>query len=195
METATKHTRNIWYQALRFSAYTGLLILFVSALALAQESFRKTAPSVTMAPAGIPTITRGQAGSVELVFHIAAGYHINSNTPSEEYLIPTSLRLDAPTDIVAGRITYPRGQMVSFPFSPNEKLSVYSGTFSLAVVIRPFSTVLPGKYAFHGSLRYQACDNSACYPPKQLPVDFEVKIVKPRPPHRRNPAQSPHVHG
>ena len=45
-----------------------------------------------------------------------------------------------------------------------------------------------------GELKYQACDNAACYPPKKLPVQFEVKVIKGPPPHRRNPGQSPHVH-
>jgi hypothetical protein len=45
-----------------------------------------------------------------------------------------------------------------------------------------------------GNLKYQACDNAACYPPKQLPVEFEVKIAKDVPPPTKNPAQSPHAH-
>ena len=27
-----------------------------------------------------------------------------------------------------------------------------------------------GEHTIDGSLRYQACDNAACYPPKTLPV-------------------------
>ncbi len=103
---------------------------------------------------------------MELRFHVSSGFHVNSNKPSEEYLIPTVLKLDAPTDIVLGRITYPEGQEMSFAFAPNEKLSVYSGEFDLAVMVRPLASVLPGEYGFRGQLRYQACDNAACYPPK-----------------------------
>jgi hypothetical protein len=93
-----------------------------------------------------------------------------------------------------GGVTYPEGEQMSFAFAPEEKLSVYSGDFSLSVMVRPLASVLPGKYAFRGELKYQACDNAACYPPKKLPVQFEVKVVKPAPPHRKNPAQSPHIH-
>jgi hypothetical protein len=45
-----------------------------------------------------------------------------------------------------------------------------------------------------GSLRYQACDNAQCFPPKTLPVNFDVKVVKEPPGPHKNPAQSPHVH-
>jgi hypothetical protein len=54
--------------------------------------------------------------------------------------------------------------------------------------------VIAGKYAVHGELKYQACDNAACYPPKKIPVDFQVKVVKGAAPVRRNPRQSPHIH-
>jgi hypothetical protein len=125
---------------------------------------------------------------------VPSGYHINSNKPSAEYLIPTSLRLDVPTDIVVGKIDYPEGHDMSFAFAPDEKLSVYTGDFAITLNVRPLSGVLPGKYEFHGELKYQACDNAACYPPKKLPVRFEVKVLKAPKPKAKNPAQSPNVH-
>jgi hypothetical protein len=169
------------------------LFLMITAPLVAQESFGKKSPSVTMSPAPITTVTRGKASTVSLEFHVEHGFHINSNKPSAEYLIPTTLRLNVPTDIVVGKTTYPPGQEMSFAFAPNEKLSVYSGDFTLAVSVRPLASVLPNKYEFHGNLRYQACDNAACYPPKNLPVKFEVKVVKGAPTKvKKNPPQSPH---
>jgi hypothetical protein len=73
-------------------------------------------------------------------------------------------------------------------------LNVYTGDFEVNVLVRPLQSVQPGKYVVRGNLKYQACDNSACYPPKQLPISFDVKISKaPRTPGK-NPAQSPHAH-
>jgi hypothetical protein len=43
-------------------------------------------------------------------------------------------------------------------------------------------------------LRYQACDNAQCFPPKTVPVSFDVKVVKEPATHHANPAQSPHIH-
>lgn len=159
-----------------------------------QDSFGKKIPSVTMYPAEVASVMRGRANGVDLRFHVETGFHINSNKPAAEYLIPTTLKLDAPTDIVVGGVTYPPGQEASFAFAPDEKLSVYTGNFYLSVDVRPLAGVLPGKYEFRGNLRYQACDNAACYPPRNLPVQFEVKVVKAPPAPTKNPAQSPHVH-
>ncbi|PYX83028.1 MAG: disulfide bond formation protein DsbC [Acidobacteria bacterium] len=169
-------------------------LLLAASLAWGQDLIGPKGPSVTMLPAPIISIPGGKPGEVQLRFRVVRGYHVNSNRPKAEFLIPTALKLDAPTDIVVGKISYPPGQDMSFPFSPDEKLSVYSGDFLVAVVVRPLHTVIPGKYMLHGKLRYQACDKAACYPPKELPVEFEVKVAKAAAPHKGNPAQSPHVH-
>ena len=173
--------------------FCACLVLLMSIAARSQELERGKA-WVSMEPAALTLIDRGHPGVVELQFRVTRGFHINSNQPKQEYLKKTELKLDAPTDIVIGRITYPAGEDRSFPFAPNEKLSVYSGDFAVGVTVRPLRSVLPAKYAVHGFLKYQACDNAACYPPKQLPVTFEVKITKGQAPRKKNPAQSPHAH-
>jgi hypothetical protein len=152
------------------------------------------APSVTVAEVPLVTATRTEQTTVTINFRVAQGFHINSNTPKSEFLIPTVLRIDVPTDIALGKIGYPAGQDVSFPFSPDEALNVYTGDFAVTVVVHPLHSVVPGKYVMHGNLRYQACDNAQCFPPKMLPVNFDVKVVKEKPGPVHNPAQSPHVH-
>ncbi len=175
------------------------MVLLVMALVSAQgqepSPGKSGAPSVSLVSAPLPTIVRGAPGTVELRFHVANGYHVNSNKPSEEFMIPTALHMGATTDIVIGKISYPAGQDVAFEFAPDQKLSVYSGNFTVEVQVHPLHTVPPGKYAMRGALKYQACDNRACYPPKQLPVEFEVRVAKAVVAHAgRRAAQSPHVH-
>jgi hypothetical protein len=164
-----------------------------SSLALPQSAGKK-APSVMLAPIDLVTVTRGSGGNVSLHFRVGPGFHINSNTPKSEFLIPTALKMTAPTDIVLTRLSYPPGKDMTFPFAPDEPLNVYTGDFTITMTVRPLHTVQPGKYAIHGDLKYQACDNAACYPPKHLPVDFEVKVLKNAVAGGKNPAQSPHAH-
>lgn len=170
------------------------LPLLLATFAFAQEEMAVKVPSLSQLPIGLTSVPAGKPGTVELHFRVPRGYHINSNMPKSEFLIPTVLKLDAPTDIVVGKISYPPGRDMAFPFSPNEKLNVYTGDFAVDVVVRPLHNVIPGKYMFRGELKYQACDNAACYPPKKLPVQFEIKVAKAQAPHKANPAQSPHVH-
>ncbi|MGH9644080.1 MAG: protein-disulfide reductase DsbD domain-containing protein [Terriglobales bacterium] len=174
-----------------------LLILTAVVLAMpswAQEEFGPKGPVVTLSAAPVVTVAQGKAITVPITFNVAGGYHINSNHPKSDYLIPTALKIEPATDIVIGKTTYPAGQDMSFAFAPDEKLNVYTGNFEIDVLVHPLRAVQPGKYVVRGSLKYQACDNKACYPPKNLPVSFDVKIAKAPRARRANPPQSPHAH-
>ncbi|HVI10820.1 MAG TPA: hypothetical protein VND65_21220, partial [Candidatus Binatia bacterium] len=103
------------------------LILLPALTAIAQTLGK--APTLTVAPVELVTAQRAAQTIVKLDFRVPAGYHINSNTPHSDFLIPTALKMDLPTDIVLGKIEYPAGEDRSFPFSPDEKLNVYSGDF------------------------------------------------------------------
>ena len=171
-----------------------MTLLACALLAAAASAQAGKAPSVSMAPVGPVSAQRAKQTKINLNFRVAKGFHVNSNTPKDEFLIPTALKMDPPTDIVLGKIEYPAGVDVSFPFSPDSKLNVYSGDFTISLMVHPLASVVPGKYAMRGMLRYQACDNAQCFPPKTLPVNFDVKVVKEPPAPRSNPRQSPHAH-
>jgi hypothetical protein len=174
----------------------GTLLAFSAAgfSAHAQDISYSRKQSVSMQPPPIASIYRGHPGTVQLQFRVASGLHINSNQPKEEYLKKTELKLDAPTDITIEKVIYPDGVDRSFPFAPDEPINVYSGDFPIEVVLRPLKSVIAMKYAVHGWLFYQACDNAACYPPKKLPVSFEIKVANNAEHKKRVPPQSPHTH-
>lgn len=172
-----------------------IVIILFAAWTAGEDIPSHKAPSVTMEPPPTFTVPRGKPSKVILQFHVASGFHINSHKPNSELLIPTNLKLDPPTDIVAEKITYPPGKNFTFSFDPSEKLNVYSGLFAVSAVLRPLSTVAPSAYTVRGQLKYQACDDRACYPPKQLPIEFEIKVVKSsQKKTARTSRQSPHIH-
>jgi hypothetical protein len=109
------------------------MVLLTALMALAQETPNnlggegipgRKMPSVIMSPVPMVAVTRGKSNTVSLRFHVGAGFHVNSNHPKSEFLIPTALKLNAPTDIVIGRVSYPAGEEMSFAFAPDDKLSV-----------------------------------------------------------------------
>ena len=135
-------------------------------------------PPVIMAPAGNVQLRAGATKSVPLDFRIATDYHINSHTPKSPLLIPTVLKLPSPEKVVVADVKYPAGVDMSFPFSPDEKLNVYSGDFSIDALVKAPAGTAAGTYPVKGELRFQACDHSACYPPRSIPVEFKVTVVK-----------------
>jgi hypothetical protein len=153
-----------------------LLTAVLAGLTFAQGPGDKI-PSVTMAPVGKVQVRAGATANVEIDFRVGSDFHINSNKPRSELLIPTVLKLSAVEPVSVAGIKYPAGQDVSFAFAPNEKLSVYSGDFSITAVVKAPAKVASGDYPVNGELRFQACDRSACYPPRSIPVKFEVSVV------------------
>ncbi|HEY6968017.1 MAG TPA: protein-disulfide reductase DsbD domain-containing protein [Candidatus Angelobacter sp.] len=145
-------------------------------------------------PLDTVSVTPGQTKPVQFTFHVKNGYHINSNKPTTEELIPTTLGFTPPPDLVIAKVQYPPGQLTSFPFDPTQKLSVYSGDVIIKAAIIPQPHAPSGTYTVHGEFRYQACDNNACYPPKKLPVQFDLKVAKAKKSRPRPTRQSPNIH-
>lgn len=131
-----------------------------------------------MAPVNAVQMKAGATKNINLDFRIGSEFHINSHTPKSPLLIPTVLKLSGPEQVAIADVKYPAGQDMSFPFSPDEKLSVYSGDFSIDAVLKAPASAAPGTYPVKGDLRFQACDHSACYPPRTIPVQFQVTVVK-----------------
>ncbi|MEI9980760.1 MAG: protein-disulfide reductase DsbD domain-containing protein [Edaphobacter sp.] len=111
-------------------------------------------------------VTAGKPGVLELHFRVVDGFHVNSHTPKSELLIPTQVVLQPATGVKANALEYPAGTSYSFSFDPSEKLDVYSGAFTVKLPV----VADAGTHTIEGTLRYQACDHAACYPPKSLPV-------------------------
>ncbi len=152
-----------------------LCILFL-AISLAAQAPGTVQPSVIMARPRPVNMGAGESRRVELDFRVSSPFHINSNKPHSNLLIPTTLKLVTPKPMQITSIEYPAGEDQTFPFSPNEKLSVYSGDFTLYVTVKAPPFLKGGSFPVGGELYYQACDKNACYPPKKLAVDFNVTV-------------------
>jgi hypothetical protein len=159
------------------AAAMAILFCFV----LAAISFASEFPFVTASPSSILKLRPGQSATVEFRFHVADGYHINSSKPKSDLLIPTELNLQAPPSPVTIKdFQYPPGKDLTLSFDPTEHLSVYSGDFSVHAQVAAPRGAAAGHFQVAGELRYQACSDRACYPPKKLPVNLEVEVLPAR---------------
>jgi len=111
-------------------------------------------------------IVAGKRSVLELHFQVVDGFHVNSHTPKSELLIPTQILLQPAAGVKADAVEYPAGTSYSFSVDPSEKLDVYTGAFTVKLAV----VAEAGTHTVDGTLRYQACDHAACYPPKSLPV-------------------------
>jgi Thiol:disulfide interchange protein DsbD, N-terminal len=141
-------------------------------------------PRVSQLEPPTVTLTSGKSAHVTLQFRVADYYHINSHKPLDELLLPTELKLSPPTEILVSNIIYPQGHMLSLPFSPESRLSVYTGDFDVDAMVRTTRTMPSGTFRVHGELKFQACNDRQCFPPKTTPVQFDVKVLKAKSSHR-----------
>ena len=157
------------------SAISSLLLWSLSAPAQVQETAK---PAHTGAKAEAVqylypeqvTVPAGKASQVALHFRIKQGLHINSHEPKEEFLIPTVLSIPESSGVRLEAAKYPAGKDFVLPVDPGTKLIVYTGEFAIQARI----VAQPGDHMVEAKLRYQACDDNACLPPKTITVPIDV---------------------
>ena len=93
---------------------------------------------------------------------IESGWHVNAHQPRDEFLIPTTLQVTPPQGVTVGAIEYPKPVERKLAFS-DDPLLLYEGTIELRA---PLTGAGSGR--FEAQLRYQACDDTRCLPPKTL---------------------------
>lgn len=116
------------------------------------------------------TVPAGKPSPVTLHFRIAQGLHINSHTPRQEELIPTNFSIPDGEGVRLDAAIYPEGSDITLPADPKTKLNVYTGEF----VIQTRIVSALGNHLVEAKLRYQACSQTECLPPRTIPVAIDV---------------------
>lgn len=122
-------------------------------------------------------IPAGNSGYLALEVDLGDEWHVNSNTPLDEFAIPTVLTIAPPEGFDVEKIAYPQHIMYTFSFSP-DPVAAYEGNFIIGAQIAVGENVPPGDYTIPATLRYQACNDKACYMPRTIDITFPVTIAK-----------------
>ncbi|MEP7352440.1 MAG: hypothetical protein ABI824_04330 [Acidobacteriota bacterium] len=126
----------------------------------------------------IPTVKAklGSTVTVKVPLQVRLGYHVNSNTPSDKYLVPLKVTWEkgmlASTDVI-----FPKPSLETYKFQATP-LSVFSGTFEITTKFKVAPTAPVGPMAMSGTVSYQACNDRECLQPAKLPVTLQVDIVR-----------------
>lgn len=142
-------------------------LLFVN-LALAQT------PALSVKPPIGVVVKKGATVDVKVMATLNEGFHLNSHTPSEDYLIPLSLKWEGPLQEVD--VVYPKPQLEKYSFE-EKPLSVLTGQFPLVTKFKAPASATPGPVTMNGKVRYQACNNNSCFAPKTVPVTLTVQVL------------------
>jgi hypothetical protein len=118
---------------------------------------------------------RGATVQVKIPVSVDRGFHVNSNMPAEDYLIPLRLVWTPGGGLNGGDVSYPKPTLEKYDFG-DKPLSVFTGDFDLTVNFQVAPDAPAGPGVKTGKLRYQACDNKACYPPKTVEVSVPYQV-------------------
>ena len=118
---------------------------------------------------------RNQEVQARIPVAIQAGFHVNSNTPSDEYLIPLSVTWTSLGALEGGRVTFPKPSLEKYDFA-EKPLSVFTGNIELTASFKVSAKATAGPGVATGTLRYQACNNRACFPPKNVDIGVPYQV-------------------
>ena len=163
---------------LRFKLHS-LSCCFLGLLVSVTGHTQTSAPQVKFA-GSIEAANAAPGRVVRAVFEttLPRGFHVNSNTPSDEFLKPTSLLLDTPAGVKIGRIDYPEPRPFKAEFS-KEPLAVYEEHFVIGADLEIDEDLAPGDYPVKATLKYQVCSARVCYPPATRSTEIILALAAP----------------
>jgi len=117
---------------------------------------------------------RNGKAEARIRLRLRQGYHVNSNTPNQDFLIP--LRLSwGPGPLAPLEVIFPKPEQHNYSFSP-KLVSVFTGEFQVVARFKVVADAPAGPGILVGKLSYQACSQDTCYRPATLEVRLPYEI-------------------
>ena len=107
---------------------------------------------------------------------VEENWHINSQNPKDEFLIPTTVMIDDTINFNLLKIAYPEAHDIKLGFS-DTPLSVWEGKVYFGALVRAVDNLSPGKYPLIVSVEYQACNNQSCLAPTIVTDTLLIQIA------------------
>ena len=121
-------------------------------------------------------INQGEQVSVNLSIAVNPTWHINSNKPNDEFLIPSEITARVNGVKLIG-VKYPKAHEIKLSFS-EELVSVYEATSNAKLTFKASQDAPVGKQKVLITLDYQACNDVSCMPPNATTAEFELGVLK-----------------
>lgn len=120
------------------------------------------------------SVKRGSSAKATIVLNIPSELHVNSNSPESKYAIPTTVKLSA-NNVRLSSVSYPKGKTKKFGFS-DVPVNVYEGKVEFSFNVAVPSNFKGDSIEVKASVRFQACNDEVCFPPRTREVIMTAKI-------------------
>lgn len=116
------------------------------------------------------------ASKVLVQLKIAEHWHINANPAEPDYMVPTTVTLKSKLGTKLTKVRYPAGEKFEMADSIESQL-VYTGSANLMGVLEVPTSAAGQREELTFEIKYQACDDKKCLPPKTLTVKVPVDVA------------------
>lgn len=135
-------------------------------------------PVTTKAYSSLARAPRGGSFKIALELTMEMHWHINANTVTDPYLIPTTIAITLPEGMTVRELAYPAGVEKKLSFS-DEPLLLYQHTVLIGAVIDIDPAFQEGDTVVTALVTYQACDDAHCLAPEERSIDIRITVASP----------------
>jgi len=143
------------------------------AMSVAVAGQTAESPKIDTKHLQIVTSSTETGGRRALVVDITPKPTMHVYAPGQKDYIPVSLAIDPNPSAKLSAPRFPKGEKYFFK-GLNEAQLVYSKPFRIVQDITLAPGASQGPLTIKGTLRYQACDESICYLPVNVPVTWTI---------------------
>jgi len=147
----------------------------LSLATVAEGQFRTPQMASLEAFADLTSYAPGDPVRIAAVINIEDGWHIQSHTPTFDYLIATEIAFELPADWPQPDVRYPDHIMWQFGFS-EDLLAVYEHEAVIHAGFDLPTDATAGVVDVTAELLYQACDDIQCLPPITAEATVSLEI-------------------
>lgn len=162
-----------------------ILFLFVVSLfnfTIAQSSNEIVSVKITKNDSNVEI---GKEFNIVLEAEVKTGWHINSNKPNDEFLIPTNV-LVKEKNVKLLKVVYPKAENLNLAVS-DKPVSVFTGKIKVNLSLIVNQTVPTGKLEIPILFSYQGCNDQTCMPPTDVLTKLTVNVLNSVSPVQSNP--------
>jgi thiol:disulfide interchange protein DsbD len=118
---------------------------------------------------------RGATVEAKIPLAVDPGFHVNSNAPTDESVIPLQVTWKSTGALEGGKLAYPKPTLEKYPFL-DKPLSVFTGNFDVTATFKVAANAPAGPGVAVGQVKYQACNSNTCFPPKTVEVTIPYSV-------------------
>jgi thiol:disulfide interchange protein DsbD len=152
-----------------------ILAVLVTSFGLAAQGFENEPVFSATLVADRSPLVAGDGVRFAIVVTIDDGWHINSDSPGDDYSVPTELEWRLPQGWQEPIVSFPSGHPITFSFSENP-IYVWEEE---AVIVASATVPVESQGAIELAVKVtaQACNNTQCLPPTDVLAKIKLEVA------------------